>query len=406
MKFAILTFYRLKILLSRPLQIFLLLGMPFFVVALSWTLYDDYDLQGKIPIALVDLDESRYSQLVIQRMSSNPAIRAELCNTDEALKMVSIGRYEAAYIIRKGFMDNILKGRTEELVDMVKSPSSLSAEMLGELLSSEVIRLSSNVTAADYVVEEYARMGKINGTEYKDKLWEKAWQYTDSQWEPIPLMTSDYKELSYNGDYFADDGSSAGTFSKMFGIMASYIMFSMLISGSWIIEERRSGRINRLLSSCTPLTTYILSNLAATAILNGSMVLVMLCVLKLLIGLHSASFIIIFLASTAFILCTGSIGFLLSAFIRSISSVQILAPALTFASSLLGGCITDLSQINERFMSVAVFMPQHWLMKAAGQIALEQDIWSILPNILILLTAAGVFVMLGILLLTKARQKV
>jgi len=403
-RFAFLTYYRLKILLSSPLQVFLLLGMPFFVFALSWTLYDNYDLQGKVPVALVDLDKSSYSQLVIQRMSYNPAVKADLCNKDEALRKVSIGKYEAAYIIKEGFMDNILNGRIEEVAELVKSPSSLSAEMLGELLASEVIRLSSNVTAADYVVEEYSRMGKINDTESKDKLWEKAWQYTDSQWEPIPLMTSVYKELSYYGGHLPNDDSTTRAFDKILGIMASYIMFSMLISGSWIIEERESGRVNRVLSSCTPITTYILSNLAAASVLNGCMALIVFFILKILIGLQSTNLIMTFLITAAYIICAASAGLLLSAFSRSISTVQMLAPALAFISSLFGGCIIDLSQINERFMYAAMYMPQYWFMKAARQIALEQAIWLILPNILILLSTAGVFLLLGFVMLIRSKK--
>lgn len=399
MRLVLAIYYRLKILLFNPLYVALLLGMPVFLLIFTGIVIQGDGQQTQIPIALVDLDNSEYSKLVVKRMCQKPVITVDLCTVEEAERKVSIGQYEAAYIIGKGFMNNILHGETDEVIEILKSPSSISAEFLGELLSGEVIRLSSNVTAANYVVEEYVKMGKVKSSREEGDLWIKAWEFTDSQWEPSPLMTMEYKEIARDGIVSVQDTGKNNVVSLLLGVMISYLMFNMLISGSWIVTEREGGRIKRIISSPMALSMYLIGNLLAMAIVNMMMVIIALYGIKRWFGMFEVGMAGILLMTVLYLLCAGSISLLLSMLNGSVLRLQMIVPALTLATSLFGGCFVDLSQISERFKYIAMLMPQHWFMKAIQYDA----VMKMMPYMAVLLMGTTIFLITGTVLLKTGR---
>lgn len=392
-------------LLSSPVNLIVLCCMPVMVIAFMSLLMNGTAKDYRIPIAIIDLDGSEYSELVVKRVSQKSSIAVQNCDMEEAIKKVSTGKLEAAYIIKKGFMQKILDDDIDGIVQILKSPSSISAEIIGELISSEVIRLSSNVMAANYVVQEYKKMNKVTGQSEQKDIWEKAWKYTDAQWEPKPLMTIDYKEIrggNLTGE--TDTNISNHLLNIIYGILISYLMFSMLIANSWLITEKSEGIIKRVLSSPMKLSTYMLGNIFSAAIINLLSVGLVMILLKQFFTLRYIYLKETALLLTAYLLSLGAISLFLACILKSISQLQIVAPTVTLISSFFGGAFVNLSEVSARFKQIALITPQHWFMEGVRKLLLTGSGLTVVQNLLILLLIFIIFLSLSIVLLKKREQ--
>lgn len=392
-------------LLSSPVNLIVLCCMPVMVIAFMSLLMNGTAKDYRIPIAIIDLDGSEYSELVVKRVSQKSSIAVQNCDMEEAIKKVSTGKLEAAYIIKKGFMQKILDDDIDGIVQILKSPSSISAEIIGELISSEVIRLSSNVMAADYVVQEYVKMGKAPNVMVQKNIWQEAWKYTDSQWEPEPLMTIDYQEIS--GGKLTNQtnaGQSNHLPNIVYGMMISYLMFSMLIASGWMIIERREGIIKRILSLPIELSTYIMNNILSAVVLNGITTGMAMILITYLFNIPYIYFTKTILLFTAYLLSLGAISIFLACILKSISQLQIVIPTLTLASSFFGGAFINLSEISSRFKHIAFITPQYWFMQGTKKIFAASNSLAALWEILMLLIFFIVFLFISIAMLKRSRD--
>ena len=264
MKLYKLTLLRLKLYFKNPT---LAVSFTVFLVIL-WAILKFTSINEDevlvLPIAIIDLDQSAYSKLIIDRVSKKETISISSLSQAEALKQVSTGKLEAVYILKEGLMDHILEGKLAEIIEIVKSPVSLSAGLIGELFAGEVMRLSSSVDAANSVVGDY-------GTDGQDlDLWEAAWDFTESFWEPSPLITIDYSPVNNNHQIKTDYLQATTHIKSKIGLylMASLILFSLLVGVGSLIKEKNTGILNRVMSTQTPLWTYLLSSILSILILH------------------------------------------------------------------------------------------------------------------------------------------
>ncbi|MBZ4646456.1 MAG: hypothetical protein JG777_1945 [Clostridia bacterium] len=392
--------YRLKMLLTSPIYLIVLLGMPVTVVLFSGLVLNRAAKDLRIPIAIVDNDHSEYSRLVVERIFQKPSVKVQTGDMQDVIRKVSTGKYEAAYIIKKGFMERILDEDIEGLIEMVKSPSSISAEIIGEIISSEVIRLSSNVTAANYVVSEYKKMKVISGKEAQQKTWEEAWKYTDAQWEPKPLMTIEYKEMQ-QGTLKSGSGNKGlfHTLDVIYGMIISYLMFNMLVGGSWVITEKNDGIIKRIYSSPMKLSTYIMGNIFAVAIINFIGVSLMIYLLERFFSMQSIGLNQVYMLLIAYLLCLSSISLFLATILKSISQLQVVTPVTTLITSFFGGSFINLSEISQRFKQISMITPQHWFMEGLRKTYISGTGWGAGQQMLILLEGFILFFFLSIIVL-------
>lgn len=216
-----------------------------------------------LPITIIDLDQTSYSNLIIDRVAKKSTISIKNLSIEESFKQVSTGKLEAIYILQEGFMDQILKGNINEIIEIVKSPVSLSAEIIGELFSAEVMRLSSNVSAANDVARKYQAADK-------DSLWKEAWELTDANWEPTPLITIDYHSTNQN---LPKEGINTEIIQIKKNtsqiLILTLLMFSILIATSSLLNEKNNGTLKRIKTSSTSLIIYILSVILSIVILHA-----------------------------------------------------------------------------------------------------------------------------------------
>ena len=262
MKLAKLILLRLKLYFKNPT---LVLSFTVFLIAL-WTVLNFARSNQQetliIPIAVIDLDQSEYSRLIIEGVSKKETVYMVALSESEALKQVSTGKLEAVYILKEGLMDHILDSNLQEIIEIIKSPVSLSAEIIGELFSAEIIRLSSNVDAANSVVKSY-------GSSDSTGLWKEAWDHTDAYWKPSPVITIDYSWVNQSPSNNQDIQVTSQIKNNIIIILImSLILFSILITSRHLLKEKDMGIIKRVVSTGTPLWIYLLSSILSIVIIH------------------------------------------------------------------------------------------------------------------------------------------
>jgi len=323
---------RLKTYFRNP-SFILTLGL--FLITLWGILHFTYGDKKDVfvlPIGIVDLDQTTYSELIIERLAKKNTISIKMLSQEEALKQVSTGKLEAVYILNKGLMDGILNGNLNEIIEIVKSPVSLSAEIIGELFSAETMRLSSNVDAANNISRKY-------GTQNKDGLWDEAWKHTDQYWEPQPPITIDYYSTSQhptNSDTNTEIAQIKENTSQM--LILILLMFSILIATSTLFNEKTNGTLKRIISTGTPLWIYILSIILSIVILHTLGLLMMMLFTQSLWG-ETTELVRQFILYILYMIWAGALGTAIALLSKKMQHLLIIIPFIALSNGLLIWCI-------------------------------------------------------------------
>lgn len=388
MRIAVFAWYRLKIILGNPRDFIMLLLLPPLAVLLLGQVINTSLDPGVVPVAVTDLDQSEYSRLVVARMAAKPAVILAEMDEEAARRGVITHRLEAAFIIKQGFMEDVMAGRLEGLVQLLRSPSTLSPGALGELIASEVVRLSSNVTAADMVTERYSGL-QVPAAELKS-LWMEAWAFTDAQWEPEPLMTVTYRQdgTVQPGEEGFEAGYHRGGLAAMFGLITALIMFLAVFLQEWLVEEKNNGMISRIRANGVNPSEYVLGNSLAVPVLLWGTTLPALVVLSLFspvpVFLPSVILLLLFYSFTCY-----AGGLLLATRVCSSGQLQAAGLLVVLLTSIFGGSFLNLAEVTARFAFASFFTPQGWVLAGIQDALFYSKGWAQLWKPLAVLAGMG-----------------
>ena len=138
----------------------------------------------------------------IDNVDENNNIPPQIASDDafvSANRLLQIGALESVIIIYPGFSEKIYAGKPEGIFTVACLPSGIARGIVAELFAAQVSRLYFNCDSANRVVRDAiatARSAKLPPLtdEEKNEVFERAYAFCDSYWEPEPLMTVDYEK--------------------------------------------------------------------------------------------------------------------------------------------------------------------------------------------------------------------
>lgn len=204
----------------------------------SYFIFGLFELEAvgtKIPIIMVDEDQSSYSRMLIELLQEEPYLEVLEKDLDTALLDLQENRVEGVYGIQEGFEEDIRRDRIPQLFSYT-SPIAPGGGALGEVIISRSIRILSSARAANIIVslEEEGELRDVEG------LWQRSFEKAESYWEPEPLMTLSLEEVSAREGRGEGEGESLtlGPLSLLTGPRGMMILYSTLFS-LWIYYRRR-----------------------------------------------------------------------------------------------------------------------------------------------------------------------
>ncbi len=394
-KFLMITLYKLKLMLADRLFFSAMVIIPLFImVATGYALRSEK--YGIVPVAFVDGDHSAYSRLVIARTGQTEGLKIFDAGASTAAGMLENKQVEAVFSIREGFMQNIETGQNEGLIDIIKSPSSFSTDYVREVVAGQVMRLIADHTAANWVADRYEKLGKPAGAGLKDEVI----RYTDSLWEPEPLMTVDYRELGDGGAIEAGIMPVPAATAASAGLIVAFLMFYVLFSSGWLVEERVNGTLKRLVAGPGALG-YSFAGSVGALMVSGAMQLALFAVIdRVAFGVRLFPGPYSYLVLMAYLLAVISISMLLSSVLRTPSQLQAGAPAIALATGFAGGCFWNFVEMPSDIIVLSLATPQGWAMKAINALLADTEgIGLVLPSLLVLFTISLILLPLSYIII-------
>lgn len=214
------------------LLILLPLGFSYF----AFGLFEGEAVGTRIPVILVDEDQSSYSKMLIDLLKEEPYLDIQEKELQKGLLDLQENRVEGVYRIQAGFEEGIRRDQIPELQSYT-SALAQGGGAVGEIVISRSIRILSNARAANIIVSEAEKEGN---PEEREALWQRSFEKSESYWEPEPLMTLSMKEVLAGRDSPEEDGNfgNFGAASLLAGPHGLLIIYSSLFS-LWIFYKRR-----------------------------------------------------------------------------------------------------------------------------------------------------------------------
>jgi len=362
MKLLTVTWYKLKMMLSDRVFFAAMVVIP-LLITVSTGFALRHEKMNIVPVAVADEDNSDYSKTLLERLKGKEGLGVAITDRKNALKMLEGSKVEAVFVINKGFEDNISAGSNSGLIDLAKSPSSFAAGYVREIIAGEVMRFIADQVAVDWVRKQYRQSGKPVGPSLADEVI----RYCDSQWVPKPLMTIDYREMQGNGTTAVGSVSMPEAAATSAGLIIAFMMFFILYSSGWLIEERINGTLKRLASSHGALGYSFAGNVAALMLAGALQAALFVLVNRILFKVNLFTGITPYIIFGAYLLAIISVSMLLSSLLRTPAQLQAGAPIAALLTGFAGGCFWNFADASKQVKQLALMTPQGWALEGVNR---------------------------------------
>lgn len=231
MKVVTVAFLQLRGYFGRKLPWILVILLPLGFSYFALGLFDGETGDGRIPVVIVDEDQSGFSHMLKDFLEEEPYLKVLEKDLEAALADLRENRIEGIYRIEEGFEEEIRRDQVPRVTSYTSSVAQ-GGSALGEIVISRSIRILSSARAANLIVSREEERG--NG-EARETLWRQSFEQAESYWEPEPLMTLSLKEvLTEQGEAMEGEVSgnlgAAGLLTGPHGLLIIYsTLFSLRI---------------------------------------------------------------------------------------------------------------------------------------------------------------------------------
>lgn len=344
-----------------------------------------YEKLEIIPVAAVDEDGSGYSALLLERLSKKEGMGLYVVNREKGLSMLDGSEVEQVFIIKEGFEDAVKNGESEGLIDLVSSPSSYSSGFTQEIVAGETLRLMTANMAANSVAEQYKELGIKKGSGFREEVA----AYADRLWEPKPLMTIDYRELKAGVVSTVSRPALPAASASSAGLLIAFIMFYMLFSSGWLVEERMNGTIKRLGAGTGAIAASFKGSVLALFTAGTLQIVMFYAIQRIFFGITLFSGVLSYLVLFAYLLAVIAISLFLSSVLKTQAQLQAGAPVLALFTGFAGGAFWNFVEMPERIVRLSLFTPQGWALRGINGLLLNPaDITVALVPLLVLFATA------------------
>lgn len=383
MRFRSILKNRIKIHFSDKLFVLAILILPVLLSSISGYAQRKEKL-GYVPIFLADEDGTESAGLLTRRLINMEGLKVVTGLLKDGEKEVRNDDAEAMIVIGKGFEDNLKRGNIEGLITLVKSPSTYSAELIKEIVASEVLRIYSTDFTYNWLSKKF---DDIDRSDIFGKLEEK--------WQPDPIMTITYEEIGVKSK--GDGNITIPPFAAAsLGLLILFIMLGLLFGSGWLCEEKINGTIQRAMSVKGALRQLFTGNIAALSIMGLFLAIVFIGVQRIFFDVLLVKGPLSFLVIVFYILCVSSVSMFMSAVFKSSHQLQASAPVIALVTGIMGGCLWNLAGVPKPLLSIALLTPQGWALRALTNLYAAPDRMEYaLPALAVLGAASVGFIVLS-----------
>lgn len=408
----------LKVLLSNKGNLFWVFGFPTLFALFFGAVYSG---AGKEPsgmkIAIVDEDNSEFSDSFISKLQSYEALEVSLSARDQAVEQVRKGKVAAAVVLKKGFGDGLeaLRDSDEPKIEIASDPSRKmeGGYLQGLLAKAQFEALNEKITDRNWMREQI----NIWRGDVKDsnKLDSKQTTLYSNFFDSFDTLLEDVNEENFNAGLKGDilnfntldvnrehEGPTASfqiTFPQclLWGILMCTSTFAISI-----VKERTNGTFERLRVGPIGLAHILAGKGLACFITCALITCALYALARAIFKMPIGSLPLFILAVICTLLCFVGLTMLISTLGRTEQSVGAAGWAILMIMGMLGGAMLPLIFMPSWLRPFSHISPVKWSI-----FALEGAIWrnftilEMLTPCLILLAIGTAAFILGVLSLRR-----
>ncbi|ETI67994.1 ABC transporter permease [Neobacillus vireti] len=348
-------YFKIREILLHPLSLVLIFFIPLGLTLIVGHLVEKGQKQLEIPIAIIDEDHSDFSRLLVERISGQAKIHLYQVSGEKAERMLLRNDVDSVFVIKKGFQKRLLTGEREQSIEVWISPFSMAEGIVREVIASETARLTSDVKAADWVVKVYKSLDIQMDS---SKTWNAAYDYTDSQWEPEPLMTIQYDQL-----YLEESGAGKSGFgdSPYLRLWTFFTMLGCFLTSDWIVREK-GVLFFRIQSTYHGLVSYLIQNTVALFLFHLFQTLLTFYIFVKTNIIQMRPELLLLMFVYLFVCLSFSIWS--ASFINQIGSYYIVSFLFVIIIGILGGSFFPVQEFSSTLLKLSVIFPQNLLLSS------------------------------------------
>lgn len=377
-KIGAITLFELKRIFQKPQSYLLMFGMPLLFTFIFGGLFSNEEEEEKPTIAVVDLDQSSFSEAFIQEIESKEIMTISLENHQEARDKFSEQKITGYIQINEGFEDDVLQMRAPEMM-FIASPSFEGAAIIEQVINDSIVNLLMTAKASN--TYHNVTGDDLRGVQEKVS---KELATTPDGIEMVSIMKG--KELEMMNDMTA---RSAG-FSIMF------VMMTMLVSTGVILEARQTGVWYRMMSTPTMKSELLIGYLFAFFVIGWIQFGILMLVSKFVFHVEWGNVVGNIILVSSLLLCTIGLGLFIASIVKTSEQQSVFGNLIIVSTCMLGGVYWPLEIMPDFMQQLAKFVPQYWGLEGFAELSARGGtVLDILVPVGILLAFTAVFLVIG-----------
>jgi ABC-2 type transport system permease protein len=348
---------------------------------------------ARFPIWIIDEEKTPITESVVDFFGNSEIIRVEkdsggldLAGLKQAVEDEEV---TAVVILPAGFSQSLhadSKVNLEMIVDE-NTPAGITTK---QAVQKAVNRLETAAKAADKAVGLYSDKAGFSNEDEEEAFYTASFQMALDDWAAPPVTSFENQTKPEN-----DTGTSGeNAFAQSLpGMMAQFAIAGLIGASEIIVQERKSGALDRLRGTAVPRLAILSGHWLAMFAMIFVQFIVLITFGQIFLRLNFFSSpgatLILSISSCAFV---ASLGLLIGILAKmpEQTAVYALIPMFLFAG--LGGAWIPLNLLGETVQKVSKFTPVSWIMTGFKDILIRgAGLNEIHLNILILIGFSLIF---------------
>jgi ABC-2 type transport system permease protein len=338
---------------------------------------------GKIPIIVVDEDQSVVSKAIADDLQKDSLVSVQLVNREEAQKQVKAGKAQVAVIIPSGFGESSAKSlftaQNKPTVDMLIDPSqAMSSKVIEGLFvqygMQEITKSAFSTKTGENLLADYVKKleddasNKTLADDLKPMLQslQRLRQRADSSSGSDSAgglqrgLTMPY-EVSTTRVTSGNDVAYNGYAHSFAGMTVQFLLLAGVDAGVVLLLLRERGIWQRLRSAPLSKTDFLVSKTIATMLIGMFQIIVIYAAAIAIFGVRINGSVAGFIAiAVVFCFLNAAFGLMLASLGRSAPATRGIAVMVTLLMVMVGGAWVPSFVFPKWLQQASLIAPTRW----------------------------------------------
>lgn len=346
-------------------------------------------------ILVADLDQSPLSEKFYSTLEAEKSYEFLLVDEVKGRQMVKESKGLALLTIENGF-EKQLMNQGEAALNLVSVKSDADIMVLRPLIMTKYSEMKGWHDTSVHI----AKAAEAKGFDYKTAYEDTYDKLRNNAKDRLALTVKTGSDQSLAQ-------KNAIMMHSLIGFLIFFVAYSSVFGATDVLTERKQNTWQRLLISPSSKLGMLIGNFLVSWILGIIQLALVFFVGANLFGVDfGGNLVFMFFAGMLFCFAMSGFGILLSSLAKSMQQIGALTSVALTAFGMLGGCLWPLDLVkNPILIGLSKVIPHTYAVKALTGLSQGGSIATVMPNLLVLLAMAMIFLSIGFFKLMSTEEQ-